>query len=78
VSGQVNVNIQKDAPGLSYAVQSRATVTSDTSWQDSIPPFLFETNSFWSAGFIPDPTAPQGFYRVNTSLIPATSPIWHQ
>jgi hypothetical protein len=78
VSGRVNVEIQKDAPGLEYVLQSRASVASDTVWQDIFAPFLIDTNSFWSGGLIPDPNAPQGFYRVRTTVIPATSPIWHQ
>ncbi len=71
---QMDLWLAKDAPGLSYSLQSRTNLSDDV-WQ-SLSPSVFDSSTAWSATFDPDPAAESGFYRLGTTPIPALSPPW--
>ena len=73
-SGQANVWLQKDVPGLDYALQSR-TDLANAVWQDMAPGTV-DTNTIWSATFSFNPGSASGFYRVGTMLSAGSSPPW--
>jgi predicted esterase len=73
--GQATLWVSEDAPGLTYAVQSRSDLMNDA-WQDVSPPFV-DTNALWSAE-IGTPPGGRGFYRTSVSPTPGTSPPPHQ
>ena len=72
--GQVNLWLQKDAPGLAYSLQSRTDLANDA-WLDIAPP-VFDINTLWSTTFSFDPGPECGFYRVGVTPLPGTSPPW--
>ena len=71
-SGQLNLWINEDTPGLAYSVEARADVLNG-SWQTNALPGL-DTNAVWSASAPLD--ASNAFYRVSTMPVPGTSPSW--
>jgi hypothetical protein len=75
-SGQLNLWLNKDAPGLAYSVQSRSNLVNDV-WLD-IPVSGLDTNTIWSTGIPLQPETPDIFYRVGATPVPATSPPWPQ
>jgi hypothetical protein len=73
-SGQLNLWLSEDAPGLSYTVQSRSSLA-NTSWQD-VAVTAVDTNTVWTAGLDLSPGSASGFYRLSVTPSPGTSPPW--
>lgn len=74
VSGQLNLWLTKDTPGLAYSLQSSSSLA-NASWQD-VPTVAVDTNTMWSATVGPTSAANNCFYRVLAAPSPATSPPW--
>jgi len=74
VSGQANVWLREDAPGLSYSLQSLSDLASG-GWLD-IPSSAVDTGTIWSATVDADPAAASGFYRATSDPVFGTSPPW--
>lgn len=72
--GQASLWLVKDAPGLSYSLQSRINLINDV-WQ-SLSPSALDSSTVWSATFDFDPGSQSGFYRVGTTPSPGVSPPW--
>jgi hypothetical protein len=68
-SGRLNLALTKDTPGLSYALQSRPTLTG-TNWLEKPGPAA-ESKAGWSAGFDLAPDRPTEFYRVRATVAAA-------
>jgi hypothetical protein len=73
-SGQMNLFLSKDTPGLAYSLQSCADLVAGA-WQDAAAA-IGETDTSWSATVDPLPGTDEGFFRVNAAPVPATSPPW--
>ena len=73
-TGQLNLWLCEDTPGLAYSVQSRSNLLNDT-WQD-VPVTGVDTNTIWSAGIDPSPGLDTGYFRIRATPLPATSPPW--
>jgi hypothetical protein len=74
ITGQMNLWLCEDTPGLAYSVQSRTNLVNDI-WQD-VPVSAVDTNTLWSASFNLSPGADSGYYRISAAPSPATSPPW--
>jgi len=72
----MSVSLIKDTPGLGYSLQSQSGLATNT-WQN-LAATILDTNTTWSATFIPPPGVDRSFYRVSAMPIPATSPPWPQ
>jgi len=73
-TGQLNLWLSEDTPGLAYSVQSTSELL-DQPWQD-VPVTGVDSNTVWSAAVGPLPGAEGGFYRLKATPSPATSPPW--
>ena len=69
-SGQLNLILGKDTPGLTYSLETSPNLRSGT-WQEAFCPAV-ETNTVWSAGLSVPPGSRSGFYRIRTT--PTTPP----
>ncbi len=74
ITGQMNLWLCEDTPGLAYSVQSRTNLVNDI-WQD-VPVTAVDTNTIWSASVNLSPGAESGYYRISAAPSPATSPPW--
>ncbi|MDD5141211.1 MAG: immunoglobulin domain-containing protein [Verrucomicrobiales bacterium] len=70
----LNFWISEDAPGLAYSLQSRTNLVNDV-WQ-GLPAPAVDTNTIWSATSIFNLESANGFYRVEATPTPASSPPW--
>jgi len=73
-TGQFNLWLSKDTPGLAYSVQSTSNLLNGL-WPD-VPVVGVDTDTTWSASVPPISGAVNGFYRIKTAPSPATSPPW--
>jgi hypothetical protein len=73
-TGQMNLWLCEDTPGLAYSVQSRSDLVNDI-WQ-GVPVTAVDTNTIWSASVNLSPGADSGYYRISAAPSPATSPPW--
>jgi hypothetical protein len=63
--GDLNLTINKDTLGLTYALESSPSLSAGT-WQNvSCTPL--ETTTTWATGLTPSPAATSGFYRVRVT-----------
>jgi hypothetical protein len=74
ISRQLNLWLSKDTPGLAYSVQSNSNLF-NAPWQDVFV-VAVDTNTTWSAGVNMLPGPNSGFYRIQATPSPATSPPW--
>jgi uncharacterized repeat protein (TIGR03803 family) len=73
-TGQFNLWLSKDTPGLAYSVQSTSNLL-DGLWPD-VPVVGVDTDTTWSTSVPPISGAVNGFYRIKATPSPATSPPW--
>jgi hypothetical protein len=73
-TGQFNLWLSKDTPGLAYSVQSTSNLLNGL-WPD-VPVVGVDTDTTWSASVPPISAADNGFYRIKAAPSPATSPPW--
>jgi hypothetical protein len=73
-TGQFNLWLSDDTPGLAYSVQSTSDLL-NVPWLD-MPVTGVDTNTVWSAAVTPLPGVGSGFYRIKAAPSPATSPPW--
>lgn len=71
---QFNLRLCKDAPGLSYSVQSRSDLVNDP-WQD-LPVTAVDTSTTWSANVDLVSDSDSRYFRIKATPAPATSPPW--
>lgn len=72
--GGLNLRLCKDTPGLAYSIQSRLDLVNDA-WQN-LPVTATDTDTTWSEN-IDLPSEPaSGYFRIEASPVPATSPPW--
>ncbi|MDD5141210.1 MAG: immunoglobulin domain-containing protein [Verrucomicrobiales bacterium] len=74
ISGQLNLWLNKDTPGLAYALQTSSSL-SNASWQD-MPVAAVDTNTIWSTDVNQLPGSNSGFFRIRAVPSAATSPPW--
>ena len=73
-TGQFNLWLSEDTPGLAYSVQSRSDLL-NSFWQD-VPVVGVDADTVWSASVQPISTVGNGFYRIKATPSPAMSPPW--
>jgi hypothetical protein len=73
-TGQFNLWLSEDTPGLAYSVESRSDLLNGF-WQD-VPVVGVDTGTIWSAGVQPISPVGNGFYRIKAAPSPAMSPPW--
>jgi hypothetical protein len=73
-SGQLDLVLGKDTPGLTYSLESSPDLRSGT-WQETSYSTV-ETNTVWSAGFSVPAGSQKGFYRIHATPTPTTAPEW--
>lgn len=64
-SGQLNLSLSKDTPGLTYTLETSPNLRSGT-WQEAPYP-AGDTNTAWSAFFSIPEGSQRGFYRIRTT-----------
>ncbi len=74
ISGQLNLWLNKDTPGLAYSVQSSSNLF-NVPWQD-VSVVTVDTNTIWSAGVNQLPSSDSGYFRIRAVPSAATSPPW--
>jgi hypothetical protein len=74
ISGQLNLWLGKDTPGLAYSVQSSSNPF-NAPWQ-SVSVVAVDTNTIWSAGVNMLPGSNSGYFRILADPSAATSPPW--
>jgi hypothetical protein len=64
-SGQLNLSLSKDTPGLTYTLETNPNLRSGT-WQEAFYP-ADETNTVWSSVLSIPAGSQRGFYRIRTT-----------
>jgi hypothetical protein len=74
ISGQLDLWLNKDTPGLAYSLLSNSNLF-NVPWQ-VMPVVAVDTNTVWSTTVGLAPGTDNGYFRILATPSPATSPPW--